>query len=135
MSERTDRFWTVLLRVGSVLALMLIAASGIFGFLTGIADWDVAQTLGQQICAGSEVLHGGFGTIGVVGLLARQRWARPALWLWVVFVVITTAMAPVVWGGATILTGIGSGLAMAVLGPVMVWGARRVGAQHGGTPA
>lgn len=99
-------------------AIFLLAAFGVLGLRGGVDELDGARTLGQRVATATEFGYGLCGVLAAFALWRRLRWARLALLGFAVTVTLTSALAPVVWGGATL----GAGAAAAVFGALIAAG-------------
>ena len=96
-------------KVGRIIALGFLFLSGGGGIQSAVSDWSMATTGGQTL---STIFAGLMGFLGVgagVGALSRRAWVRPVLMVWGVCVASVSGLAPVVWGGSGLASGIASG--------------------------
>jgi len=108
----------------SVVFLLFLGASGCQSFF---GDWSDVQTLGQRVCNIGQAVFGVFGLVAGTGAILKRRWAGPAALGFAVSAGITAGLAPVVWGGTNVATGIGSGALGLLIGLVLYFGIGRVG--------
>jgi hypothetical protein len=109
-------------KAGRIIAIGFLFLSGGGGIQSAVSDWSVAATGGQilsTICAG---LMGFLGVGAGVGAISRRAWVRPVVVAWGACVALVSGLAPVVWGGSSIATGIASGALGALLAALVYLG-------------
>ena len=114
-------------RVGfwaSVVFLLFLGASGCQSFF---GDWGDVETLGQRICNLGQAVYGILGLVAGVGAMLKQRWAESAALGFAAAAGTTAGLAPVVWGGTNVATGLASGALGLLIGLVLYLGIGRVG--------
>jgi hypothetical protein len=119
--------------IGCVLLVLLLGATAYNGLYEGVIAIPSADTLGMQIATVTQLSYGIFAALGLLALLFRRSWVEPALRGWGVTLTLTAGLAPVVYAGASLLTGIGTGLLTAAVAwlTLALW---RI-ARRGRTPA
>lgn len=102
-------------------ALALPLLTGVLGALDGPEAFRAATTAGQRIAAGTQTAYGILGLTSTIGLARGRGWARPSLITWAILLSITGGMAPVVWGGTGVSTGLLALLATAAIAAGALW--------------
>jgi hypothetical protein len=98
-----------------IVALSAYMGVGVFG------EWAGAVSAGQRAAT---ICHGLYAVAGVLAGIAAlwyRRWLDALLAMWVLTVVATAGLAPVVWGGAGWIIGLVSGLAGAAFAGLIAW--------------
>jgi len=118
-----------------VLVLLLLAAAYL-GLTGGFGLLREAHTGVQRLATGTELIYGLTALLVLVALASRHQWTLHLLVLWAAAVAATSALAPVVWGGASWTVGAETGGAVGVLLAVVVWSWHYVGRRvsRGGKP-
>lgn len=106
----------------SITSLIVVDA---LGLQSAMEELHSANTLGQQVATGTQFGYAFAGFLAAGALLAGRSWAAGALWLWAGLITVTGTMAPIVWGGAGVVAGIGAGVVTAAVGAAMIWLAAR----------
>lgn len=104
-----------------VFLALLLAGSGVFGLLMGLRGATRTTPLWETALAWSDL---GFGIAGLsaAALLLLRR--ASALWLigaWGVFASFSSALAPVILEGRSVLSGIAGGAVTAFLATAVLW--------------
>jgi hypothetical protein len=108
-------------RLALLVAVLLASVwLGLKEGLDGIRD---AETNGQRLAGGFQLLYGAAAVASLIALVARVSWFRVPFGLCAVAMTVTAALAPVVWGGTTWTIGVISGLATAVIMGLVYWAA------------
>jgi hypothetical protein len=108
-------------RAGIVLGILVLLALTWFGLRGGIGEWSQAETLGQRIQVAAQFAYGLFSVLTIVSVFRRGPFARIVRPVWLAAITVAGAMAPVVWGGGSLLSGILAGLAAIVIGLLILW--------------
>jgi len=103
--------------------VLLLSACVWLGLKEGYDGYRGAETGPQRIAAVTQLLYGIGAIAALVGLWQRRPWLTAALIGWGVPLTLTAALAPVVWGGAPWISGLVSGVGMAVASALVGWGA------------
>lgn len=106
-----------------ILIVVILGAAAWLGLTEGLNALHDADSLGQQMAATFQLLHGAAAVASLIGLLARASWAVWALGVWVVALTVTATMAPVVWGGADWRAASVAGIATVLIAALVTWGA------------
>lgn len=106
-----------------VLIVVVLLAAVWLGLKEGLNTVRDAMTTGQRLAGGFQLLYGAAAVASLAALLARASWFRVPFGLCVVAMTATATLAPVVWGGATWIIGVISGLAAAVIMGLVYWAA------------
>lgn len=101
--------------------IVLILALGLSGINDGIHNLKSAVTAGQKVVIAAQFGYFLCGLIAAGALLARSRWARPALWTWAALIALVGGLASVAWGGTTPVIGLVAGAASAAIAALVVW--------------
>ena len=115
----------------TVLLTLLLLASAYLGLTGGFALVRESHSAWQAAATATELGYGVAGLLAIVLRAAQHRWSLAVLVVWVAGLVATSALAPVVWGHASRLVGVGSGAGALVLMGGLVWGWRAAGARAG----
>ena len=102
-------------------ALALPLLTGLLGAFSGPEAFPSASTTGQRIAAGTQTAYGILGLTSSIGLAQGHAWARMSLLTWAILLCITGGMAPVVWGGTGVSTGLLALLVTAAIAAGGVW--------------
>ena len=102
-------------------ALALPLLTGLLGAFEGPESFGSATTAGQRIAAGTQTAYGILGLTSTIGLAQGRAWARLSLIAWAILLCITGGMAPVVWGGTDVNTGLFALLATAAIAAGALW--------------
>jgi hypothetical protein len=108
--------------VAPFIMLLLCAA---LGLRNGPEALKVAATRGQQLAAFSEVGYGVFGCLAALLFYQGRRAAMFLMIAWATLMTVTGALAPVVWGGASVPIGILSAAGTAAVATLVLQLARR----------
>ncbi len=122
------RFAAVLL---DVLLVLLLLASGYLGLKDGVPLTREAHTAGQWAATCSELGYGVAAVAALVAWASRHAWQGRLLLVWAAALVVTSALAPVVWAHSSFGTGAASGAGTAVVVALLLWGRRRAHARAG----
>ena len=108
----------------SVLFLLGLAWVGLAG---GVDQLDESRTPGQKAQTVTEFAFGLFALLSVVTAFWAKRWNSLMLGSWIVSVTLGSGLAPVVWGGTSVITGLISAASVLVIALGIAW-SLRVGA-------
>ena len=108
--------------VAPFVMLLLCAA---LGLRNGPRELRIAASNGQQLAAYCELGYGVLGLLAALALYYRHKVAMLLMVGWATLITITGALAPVVWGGASIPIGILSALGTAAIATLVLQLARR----------
>ena len=108
--------------VAPFIMLLLCAA---LGLRNGPQELRIATTGGQQLAAWSELGYGAFGLLGALMFYQGRRTAMFLMIVWATLMTLTGALAPVVWGGASLPIGILSAAGTAAVATTVLQLARR----------
>jgi hypothetical protein len=106
-----------------VLIIAVLLAAVWLGLKEGLNTFQDAETTGQRLAGGFQLLYGATAVASLAALFAGASWFRVPFGLCAVAMTATAALAPVVWGGTTWITGVISGLAAAVIMGLVYWAA------------
>jgi hypothetical protein len=108
-----------------VAALAFTAYTGLTeGFkATGFA----ATTHGMRVATAAQLLYGGSAAAALLALAFRRQWVLGLLLVWAGAGAATAGLAPVVYGGQPVSTGLLTGVASGLLLGLAAWGWRRCG--------
>jgi len=110
--------WAKLRVALGVAFLLFIGYTGITGGLQQVSE---AATLGQRIQTGTQFIFGALAVAVLGTLVARRRWARPALLAWGAVLSSSAALATVAWGGTGLLPAVAAFVATVVIALVTFW--------------
>lgn len=115
-SMRSVAFWA---------AVTVLVGLSTLGLNSAVEELDSAKTLGQQAATATQFGYGLAGLLCTGALLGRRSWALWVLWLWAGLITLTGGLAPVVWGGSAMVTGLAAGVVTAAIALLVVWLATR----------
>lgn len=90
----------MLRKLGWLLAILMLLATGCIGIYNGTHEWADARTVLQQSVTGGVFLYGVVGLLAGIGLALRRRWSFPAAVVWGVIVTYVPGAAVIGYGGA-----------------------------------
>ena len=122
--QESSRAWRR--KVGWSLTLLMLFATGLAGVLNGVRELGDARTPLQRSVTMGVLLYGVFGLAAGVAMIARHR---ASVWLaasWGVVVTYVASTAALAYAGpdATVVGGVASGVASALIAAGVTWGAR-----------
>lgn len=97
-----------------VMALLLLGVAWM-GWSGGVTQWSHAQNTGQLAQNLTQIAFGSFAFLSLVTTMWAVRWNNVMLAGWVVSATLAAGLAPVVWGDASLLIGVRSGAAGAIV--------------------
>ena len=104
-----------------VIPAVVIAGLSAWGSISAVDEWRFATGSGQVAATLTQAAYGVFGILVGLAALWRRRVLGPLLCLWTLSVIATAALAPVVWGETSWMTGFWSALAAAVVVALFAW--------------
>ena len=107
-----------ILAVVAVLLLLALAFTGITGGMQQWGDW---STMWQRIQSASQIVYGVAAVVILIASFKWRRWRRFAELTFVIGLVVAASLAPVVWGGETIVSGVLAGVAALAIASAIVW--------------
>ena len=107
------------LRSRTWFALVVIAALGVPSLINTLGEWRSAHTTGQRLVTIVELGFSIVGYLGVIAVIRRLAWARPAILGWAVLITLTAGLAPYFWGGASLLVALMSATFCVLLATVL----------------
>lgn len=114
-------------KIGWVVALLMLAGTGIAGVYNVTAELPHARTPLQTATSAGVGAYGVLGLAAAVGLLMRRRWALIPTLLWAIAITAVAVMAPLAYapeaGVASVLAG---GVVTVGIGAAIYFMARRV---------
>ena len=111
--------------VGFVVMIATLLGTGALGLLNGIVELNDTLTPFQRSVSTGVLAYGIAGITGAAGLLARRRWAVWLAFAWAVIVTYVASTAALAYAPEASLAGaFASGIASALVGAAVVWGAR-----------
>ena len=115
------------MKIGWVLALLLVAGTGIAGVYNVIAELPDARTPLQTATSVGVGAYGVLGLAAAVGLLLRRRWALIPTLLWAIAITAVAVMAPIAYAPAAGLLGVlAGGVVTVTIGAAVYFMVRRV---------
>ena len=90
------------LRIRTWIALVLIVALGVPSLINTLGEWRSAETTGQRVVTVVELCFSIAGFVGVLAVIRRASWARPAILAWSVLITLTAGLASYYWGGSSL---------------------------------
>jgi hypothetical protein len=116
------RTWRIL---GLSVVVLILLVTTYNGLVEGMLATRFADTPGMRVATGTQLLYGVFGAATLVALMARRSWVVGLLSGWGLAVVLTAALAPVVYGGTSLANGASAGVGAAVVVAILLWVWRR----------
>ena len=104
-----------------ILLMILLAACAWNGLYEGIIATRHADTPGMQAATVTQLLYGVFGLAALLALWRKREWVTPLLIGTGIASSLTAGLAPVVYAGTDVSTGIAAGLITAVVFVLAVW--------------
>jgi hypothetical protein len=102
----------------AVLALLALSATACIGYTDELRSM---RSLGQAICAASQLVYCILGVAAAAALIWRPRWSRPLLYPWAAAMTLTGLTAPVAWGDGAWTAGVFGGVVTAAIGALVIW--------------
>jgi hypothetical protein len=116
-----------------VLGLSVLAAALLFTGYTGLVEGfhatRFAATRGMRVATAAQLLYGGCAVAALIALAVKRQWVFGLLVAWAVGGAATAGLAPVVYAGQPIGTGLLTALASGLLLGLAAWGWRRCACQ------
>ena len=119
---RGERVWRAI-ALGVLVLLLLVTAYN--GLVEGVIATRHAGTPGMRVATVTQLLYGICSVVALLALATKRRWALWPVVGWAAAVIATAGLAPVVYGGAPVRTGVLSGVAAALLLGLVIWAWRR----------
>src|SRR5262245_22498340 len=107
-------------RVALVCGIALLLGLAWVGVTGGMREFPAAVG-GQRLQAAFQFIYGVLSLPAAFTPFARGPWVRVIEGAWVAAVTIAGALAPVVWGGSSILIGIVAGVSTLGIGVLIIW--------------
>ena len=104
----------------AILASALVLA-GYLGIVEGFKAAHSSSSLIQRATTASQLAYGVLALLALVAIFVRPRLVGPLLEFWGAMFIATATLAPIVWGDASIWTGVVSGLVTALVVSVLIW--------------
>jgi hypothetical protein len=101
-------------------AILLIGLS-VYLSLPAVRSWADASTNGQRVTTLMQAAYGILGVLAGFAALWRQRALGMLLGFWLLALIGTAVLAPVVWGGQSWWIGIVGGIAVGAIGALLAW--------------
>src|SRR5438067_2435812 len=111
--------------IGFVILVLLLLLTAYTGLNDGLEGAHNAMGLGQQAVTVTQLAYGVCAILALSAMGARHRIATRFLYGWCVATVVTSTLAPMVYGGASLVVGIVSGITGALIAVLVVWIWRR----------
>ena len=113
-----------------VIAAGLLLFCGWTGITGGVHQIDESRTAGQIAQTVMQFAYGLFAVLSLVTAFWGRRWNRAMLVAWTLSVTFAGGLAPVVWGGTSILIGFLAGAACFLVALGIAW-LLRIGVNRG----
>ena len=121
----SKRLWRI---VGLGVLVAALAFTAYTGLTEGFkATGFVATTHGMRVATAAQLLYGGCAAAALLALAFRRQWVFGLLVGWAVGGAATAGLAPVVYGGQPVSTGLLTGVVSGLLLGLAPWGWRRCG--------
>lgn len=112
---------TLLQKLRHFFPIVTLLVLGVIGMQNVSAELKAAQTLGQRIAAYVELSFAIAGVAAAIELVRLHRAARTMMIIWGILVTLTSFLAPIVWGGQSILIGLVAAAGAAAIAWGMFW--------------
>jgi len=99
--------------------ILLLASS--WGLRNGPREWSLAENTAERFASLIETCYGLLGLLTAAALYTGHPATRRLLLVWAGLITTTGGLAPVIWGGAPMLSGIAAGVASATMAGFVVW--------------
>lgn len=107
--------------IGFVFLVLLLLLTGYVGLRDGLTGTHEALGAGQWATTTTQLLYGVFAILTLTSMGARLRIATRFLYGWCIATTLTSGLAPVVYGGATLIVGAAGGVAGAIIAIIVLW--------------
>lgn len=113
-------------RIARILALLVLAATGVLGIQNGVREWTNPYTPFQRAVYAGVVLYGVLGLAAVYGVIRRRAWSVRVVMAWGVAITYVSATAAMAYGGpdVTPVAAIASGLGGGLIAAFVIWAVR-----------
>lgn len=107
--------------IGFVLLVLLLLLTAYTGLTDGLNQIHVATGAGQWAAIAAQLANGIFAILALAAMGARHRIATLFIHGWCVTAILISTLAPIVYGGASVVVGLASGAAAALLAVLVLW--------------
>jgi len=123
-AERVTRVWH---SIGLGVLVLALLASAYNGLWEGWSELHNDDTPPMRVATATQLLYGLAALLALVALALRpaRRWVFPLLLVWAVATTSTATLAPIVYGGRPLGTGIAAGAITALIVALPLWLWRR----------
>jgi len=123
-AERVARVWR---SIGLGVLVLALLASAYNGLWEGWSELQNDDTPPMRLATATQLLYGLAALLALLALARRatRRWVFPLLLVWAFATTATATLAPIVYGGRPLGTGIAAGAITALLVGPAVWLWRR----------
>lgn len=104
--------------------LLLLLACGL-GLRSGLGEWSRAGNPARRLATLTELGYSLTALLATAALWVGHRRTMPLAVTWAVLITVTGGLAPVVWGGAPLYTGVLAGFVTAAVAGLGLWLVRR----------
>ncbi|HEV8600168.1 MAG TPA: hypothetical protein VGQ69_12460 [Gemmatimonadales bacterium] len=105
--------------------VILLLVTGYNGLVEGVIATHHAGTAGMRVATVTQLLYGVCAVVALLALAAKQRWVLWPVAGWALAVIATAGLAPVVYGGTPVRTGLVAGAGAALVLGLVLWAWRR----------
>ena len=109
-----------------VVIVLMLGLSAYNGLLEGTNAVRFATTPGMKIATATQLLYGVAAACALAVMLMRRQLVPMLLVAWAAGLIITGALAPVVYGGTSIAVGLAGGALMAAVVVLVTWAWRGI---------
>ena len=111
----------MLRRALTIIAVLLLLALTWLGISGGITQWSDTVSSSQRVQLATQVWYGAFALLTVVTAFKWPQWQKLAERGFLVGAVAAASLATMVWGEASLLAGVLSGIGALLVAGLIVW--------------
>lgn len=111
----------MLRKTAFTIAIVLLLVLGGTGISGGVSQLSTVKTAGQTIQTVFQFVYAAFALLSVGTTFRARRWNRAMLVCWTIALALAGGIASVVWGEASLLVGVVSGIAAGLVGAGIAW--------------
>jgi hypothetical protein len=112
--------------IARIVAVLLLAATGVLGVYGGITERVDARTPFQVSVTAGVLLYGALGLVGTYAVLRRRAWGVWSVTAWAVLITYVSGTAALAYAGedASLVGAVSAAVAAALVGAFVVWAVR-----------
>ena len=107
--------------IGFVVLILLLLLTAYAGLTDGLSGIHQATGAGQWAATATQLVYGVCAILALAAMGARHRVATSFIQGWCIATILTSTLAPVVYGGANIIVGAGGGVGAALVSVLVLW--------------